>query len=97
MFHHRPDRVSSHLFISVLAYHLVHTIRVQLKGCGIDFSWETIRRLMAPQQRITVQLKQADGRTLHIRKTTHAEYDQQVIYDALGITDRPGRVEKVIL
>ena len=34
IYHHKTDRVSGHLFISVLAYHLVHTIRYQLKACG---------------------------------------------------------------
>ncbi|MCH8177231.1 MAG: IS1634 family transposase [Proteobacteria bacterium] len=97
IFHHKTCRVSSHLFICVLAYHLVHTIRSQLKSCGIDLSWEGIRRVMAPQQRVTTQLKRADGRTLHIRKSTRAEHAQQEIYDALGISNRPGRIEKVIL
>jgi transposase len=97
VFHHKTERVSSHLFISVLAYHLVHTLRVQLKGCGIDHSWEGIRRIMAPQQRVTTQLKRADGRTLHVRKSTRAEHAQQVIYDTLGLSDQPGRIEKTIL
>lgn len=97
IFHHKTCRVSSHLFICVLAYHLVHTIRSQLKSRGIDLSWEGIRRIMAPQQRVTTQLKRADGRTLHIRKSTRAEHAQQEIYDALGISNRPGRIEKVIL
>jgi hypothetical protein len=38
IFHHKTDRVAGHLFISVLAYHLVHTIRIQLKACGIHLS-----------------------------------------------------------
>ena len=47
VFHHKTDRVSGHLFISVLAYHLVHTIRFQLKACDIHLSWEGIRRQLA--------------------------------------------------
>ena len=39
IFHRKTDRVSGHLFISVLAYHLVHTIRFQLKAAGIHLSW----------------------------------------------------------
>jgi len=96
VFHHKTDRVSGHLFISVLAYHVVHTIRTQLKGCGIDLSWEGIRRIMASRQRITTQLKRADGRTVHVRKATRAEHAQQQLYDALGISARAGRTEKVV-
>jgi transposase len=97
VFHHKTDRVSAHLFISVLAYHLVHTIRYQLKTCGINLSWEGLRRQLAGQDRVTVQLKRADSRTLHIRKTTRAESRQQCIYDALGISDHPGKTEKTII
>lgn len=96
-FHQKTDRVSGHLFISVLAYHLVHTIRHQLKAAGIHFSWEGIRRQLAGQNRITVQLKRADGKTIHIRKTTRAEQRQQIIYDALGISTHPGQTEKSII
>lgn len=96
VFHRKTDRVSGHLFISVLAYYLVHTIRFQLKTAGIHLSWEGIRRALAGQDRVTVTLKRADGKTVHIRKATRAEPRQQVIYDALGISDRPGRTEKTI-
>ena len=81
----------------MLAYHLVHTIRFQLKACGINLSWDGLRRQLAGQDRVTVQLKRADGRTLHIRKTTRAEFRHQRLYDALGISDRPGKTEKTIV
>lgn len=96
IFHRKTDRVSGHLFISVLAYHLVHTIRFQLKAAGIHSSREGVRRALAGQDRVTVTLKRADGKTIHIRKATRAEPRQQVIYDALGISDKPGRTEKTI-
>jgi len=97
VFHHNTDRVSGHLFISVLAYHLVHTIRFQLKACGIHRSWEGLRRELEGQDRVTVELKREDGKTVHVRKATRPEPRQQVIYDALGISDRPGNTEKTII
>jgi len=97
VFHRTSKRVSGHLFISVLAYHLVHIIRVQLKACGIHLSWEGVRRELRGQDRVTVELKRADGKTLHIRKATRPEPRHQVIYDALGIADRPGKTEKTII
>ena len=97
VFHHNTERVSGHLFISVLAYHLVHTIRFQLKACGIHWSWEGLRRELEGQDRVTVELKRQDGKTVHVRKATRPEPRQQVIYDALGISDRPGNTEKTII
>jgi transposase len=52
--HHKTRRVSGHRFISVLAYHLAHTIRLQLTACGIDLSWNGIRRELDEQDRATV-------------------------------------------
>jgi transposase len=97
VFHHNTERVSGHLFISVLAYHLVHTIRFQLKACGIHSSWEGLRRELEGQDRVTVELRRQDGKTLHVRKSTRPEPRRQIIYDALGISDRPGKTEKTII
>jgi transposase len=96
VFHYKTERVSAHLFISVLAYHLVHTIRFQLKASHIHLSWEGLRRTLEGQDRITVQLRRDDGKMLHVRKTTRTEPRQQLIYDALGISDRPARTQKTI-
>lgn len=93
VYHHKTHRVSGHLFISVLAYHLVHTIRFQLKACGIALSWEGIRRALRGQDRVTVELRRADGATVHVRKSSRAEPRQRDIYDALGIPSRPGNTE----
>jgi transposase len=93
-YHQKATRIEGHLFITLLAYHLVQTIRTQLKSQGIHDSWDTIRRKMDNQQRITVSLKQADGKTVHIRKATRAEPHQRAIYVALGISTHPGQVQK---
>ncbi len=97
VFHHKKDRVSGHLFISVLAYQLVHTLRYQLKANGIHLSWNGIRRALRGQDRVTVQLRREDGKTLHIRKTTRAEQRQKNICDALGIPANPGGTAQTII
>jgi len=96
-YHQKEARIDGHLFITLLAYHLVHTIRIQLKAQGIHDSWETLRRKLENQQRITVSLKCEDGKTFHIRKATRAEPHQKVIYDALGISPQPGQIQKTLV
>ncbi len=96
-YHRKEVRIEGHLFITLLAYHLVHTLRLQLKSQGIHDSWETIRQTMENQQRITVSLKREDGKTIHIRKTTQAEPHQKVIYDALGLSSTPGKTRQSIV
>ncbi len=92
VFHHKTERVSGHLFISVLAYHLVHSLRFQLKAQSIHLSWDSLRKQLMGQDRVTVQLKREDGKTLHVRKTTRAEQRQQSICNALGIEGTPGHI-----
>ena len=96
-YHQKEMRIEGHLFITLLAYHLVHTIRTQLKARGIHDSWQTLRRKLENQQRITVSLQREDGKTLHIRKATRAEPHQKVIYDALSISPQPGSVQKTLV
>ena len=94
VFHQTTERVSGHLFITVLAYHLVHNIRSRLKKKEIHSSWETLRNQLEGHCRVTMTMNREDGRTIHVRKSTKAEPMQQVIYDALGITCTPGSTVK---
>ena len=94
VYHQKESRVDGHLFISILAYHLLHTIRYQLKQHDIHKSWQTLRELLSTQIRITSTLKCKDGRTLKIRKTSLPDTNQSTIYQALNIERCPGKTEK---
>jgi transposase len=95
VFHHKEDRTEGHLFITVLAYQLVQTIRRKLEAAGEPMSWTRLREILSVQQRITATFQQRGGRTLHVRKTTTAEPALHRIYDALGINASPGGVKKL--
>jgi transposase len=97
VYHRRSQRVDAHIFISVLAYHLVHTLRMQLKAQGIHLSWESLRNQLDGQERVTVVLHRDDGKICHIRKATRPEPRQLVIYNALGLPSLPGKTEKTLI
>jgi transposase len=97
VYHHKEDRVTGHLFITLLAYHLVHTLRYQLKQQGIQLSWDSIRNIMSTQQRITITLPTDDHKTIHLRTTTQAEARQKQLYAALNIKSDPiGKCKTII-
>src|SRR6056300_655816 len=96
IYHQKEKRVDAHIFISVIAYHLMHTIRYQLKQHNITFGWKTIRNLFRTQMRITTMMKSKDGKQLSVRKSSKATPEQQVIYKALGVKSEPGEIEKAI-
>jgi hypothetical protein len=97
VFHHNEKRTEGHLFITVLAYQLVQTIRRKLEAAGQTISWSRLREILSVQQRVTATFRQRDGRTLHVRKATVAEPALRKIYDALGIDAAPGGVRKLIV
>ena len=97
VFHQIDRRVEGHLFISVLAYHFVHTLRQQLKAKGIDDSWETLRETLATQQRVTATLQRRDGRAVHVRKATRPEPHHQKISEILGLSPNPGGTHRVLV
>ena len=96
--HHQiADRVSGHLFITVLAYHLVHTIRYRLGHAGIHDSWTTLRNILLPHNRVTVSMQCRNGDTVHVRKSVQPDPDQHKIYSLLGVKIHPGEVVKTTI
>ena len=97
IFHQKQSRVDGHLFITLLAYSLIHTIRYKLKQKGINYSWDTIRDILRNQKRITTSMKCRDGSTLYIRQSSELNDRQKEIYDALGINHKVGEVTKTYI
>jgi transposase len=97
VYHQKEYRCDGHLFITVLAYHVAHAIRVQLRKQGIADSWATIRKGLATHIRITTTVKRDDGKVIHIRKSTRPEPFHRKIYDALHLSHRPGKTIKTII
>ena len=96
--HHQiAKRVSGHLFITVLAYHLVHAIRFRLKQADYHRNWSSVRKILSTQNRVTVTMQCKDGNTVHVRKSTRPEPNQQEIYSALGVKSHPGHAIKVTI
>ena len=97
VYHQIERRIEGHLFISVLAYHFVHTMRLQLKAKGVHESWDTLRQTLAGQQRITTTLTRRDGRAVHVRKATRPEPPQQRINQILGLSANPGGTHRAVI
>ncbi len=97
VYHRIERRVEGHLFISLIAYCIVHTMRLQLKAQGIKNSWDTIRDTLSNQVRITTTLQCRDGRTVHVRKASRPEPHQQEIYAALDLSPNPGGTQRTIV
>ena len=97
VYHQTTKRVDGHLWITLLAYHLVHHIRMRLKKRNIRDSWESLRKRMRTHIRITTTMRTEDGKVLHIRKASRPESWQLPIYRVLGLPSNPGGTSKTII
>ncbi len=96
--HHQKDtRVESHIFISLLAYHIVISIQNRLNHCGYNRRWRTIRRLLSTHIRQTVELPTKDGKIIYIRKCSKPEFNHKQVYEFLLIPEVPVSALKKII
>ena len=89
VYHQKDRRMEGHLFISVLAYHLLASIQKRLIQKRLHYRWDTIRTRMSNQTRVTSSITNDKGERIHIRTTTDPEPFHFEIYKALGLPVRP--------
>jgi transposase len=83
--HHKEERVDAHVFICVLAYHLLRNILWTLEQKGDHRNWETLKRVLRTHCYTTILLPTRNGLTHRIRKAGQPEECQKTIYRNLGI------------
>ena len=93
IFHHLTHRVQTHIFLCVLAYHLLVAIEKLFLDAGIHTSWATLRAELATHQVVTVALPASNGDVLKIRKGSTPEPRHKAIYTTLQI---PAEVMKPV-
>lgn len=84
-FHQKEFRVDGHIFITVLAYHLLCWVQNRLDAAGDRRTWRTIRRLLRTHCLLTTRFPMEDGRIVSIRKASVPDEEQIRIYNMLGI------------
>lgn len=97
VYRQKERRVDGHLWITIIAYHLIQHCLYQLNKQGINYQWKTIRKIMMSRVRVTMQAKTEEGKTLYHRSSTKAEGEQKEIYRALGISPQILKAHKTIL
>jgi len=85
IFHQLQHRVETHIFLCILAYHLLVAIEKTLRDHGQHIRWETVREKLRTHQIGTVVLPTDKGITLKIRKATRLEPEHIQIYSLLNI------------
>jgi len=83
IFHHLEHRVQTHIFLCVLAYHLLVAVEKIFLDAGLHTSWATLREQLSTHQVVTVVLPASNGDVLKIRKGSTPEPMHREIYETL--------------
>jgi len=95
--HHQNDeRIQAHIYLTILAYQLVNTIRYMLKKQDIHYDWGNITRIMSTQTIQTLILP-TDKKTIHLRKPAKPIKEAQQIYAATACRQTQKAVKKYVV
>ena len=95
MHHKRDDTTTAHIFITVIAYHILAGILKKLHRNGIHYNWNTIRNILSTHERVTTTFKTEDESTINVRNSTTPTKRQQEIYNTLAIKKTPLKKIKI--
>lgn len=96
VFHQNDERIASHIYLAMLSYQMVNTIRHMLKSKGINHSWKTILRIMKTQTIQTIELP-TDKKIIHLRKPSKPIKEAQEIYTATSCQQTKKAVKKYVV
>lgn len=85
-FHHQlAQRCRAHIWITVLAYHLLRWTEHTLDLSGYSCTWRSVRRQTQTHTYSTLVIPTAKGVEHHIRKAGRPTETQKMIYTQLGV------------
>ncbi len=88
IFHQLPHRVDTHIFLCVLAYHLLVAIEKTLRDKGVHTSFSAVREQLKTHRVSTIVLPIDDGRVLKIRKPSTPEPQHRELYRLLNVPEQ---------
>ncbi len=95
VYHRNAPRTKAHLFIGVLAYHLLVGIETRLRWQNDHREWNTIRSILETYQRTTVMMTNADDELIRIRVSDTPEASHHEIFKRLGVRDKLKRIKTI--
>ncbi|CAG4916300.1 unnamed protein product, partial [Acidithrix sp. C25] len=95
VYHQLASRTAAHLFISVLAYHLLSAIELTLRQNNDKRRWSTIKEQLNSHRRATIVLTSDKGVVYHIRTSGVSEPVHKEIYRLLGVSDPLKRIKTI--
>ena len=88
-YHRDETRIDAHMFISVMAYHLMNAIEYEMRKADDHRGWDTLNKVLSTHQRLTIEYREelADGQWKQraVRTCSRPEEAHKQIYKTLGL------------
>lgn len=97
VYHQKDEYTESHLFLGIIAYMVVNTIRYRLKNHGIRHDWQNIVRIMNSQKAGTITMNQRNNKQINKRICSMPSAEAQEIYSATGYKPMPFYRKNIVL
>lgn len=95
--HHQNDeRIEAHIYLTMLAYQLVNTIRYMLKKKDLNYDWRNLLRIMNTQNIQTIKLP-TDKKVIYYRMPSKPIIEVKQIYDAAQCKETQKAVKKYVV
>ena len=97
VFHKHDKNIEAHLFLGLIAYQMVASIRYQLKKKGINHDWRNIVRIMNTQKEVVTTIKNIKKQTIRIKKCSVPSVSAKQIYNVLRYEKNPYFMKKSVV
>jgi len=92
--HQNDIRAEGHIFITVLAYHVLNSILNRLHRCDYNRSWKTIKQILSTHIRGTMVFPTENAKITYVRKCSRPNYEQKEVYNLLQLGEVPIKPKK---
>ena len=85
IYHSKDEQIEAHLFLSILAFHVVHLVRSKLGAKQIHKSWATLKVKLNEHLRVTSVLPQNKTHAILLKQDQDLKPFQRQIFQAMGL------------
>jgi len=96
VFHQKDNSCEAHIYLGILAYTVVATIRYRLKNAKINLDWRNIVRTMNTQKLVTTTMLTKEKESITIKKCSVPSINATAIYKAMNYKLYPFKMKKFV-
>ncbi len=97
IYHQNDKEILSHIFVGIIAYQIVNTIRFQLKKNDISFSWDKIVKKLNTYKSVTTDMETKDNKKIILKYCLRPSPQVKNIFDLLKYKILPFQKQKFVV